>query len=180
MRAVLERTIDAAKPISGVMDNVTAGIGETRDNLNHQKEQLTELSLAMEQMSASTTEIADNTVSAANDLDSTFSQCEDAQQDIFNTTDKIRALAKEVESASASAEVLTNSARGVGDLMNDIQSIADQTNLLALNAAIESCARRGAWARLLSGCRRSEKSIITHSRLSSRNTRAFVSDACDY
>ncbi|GLX79303.1 chemotaxis protein [Thalassotalea insulae] len=142
LKAILERTLDAANPIRSVMSKVTTGIEETRANLEHQKQEVEQLSVAMEQMQASTTNIAQNTVTAAADLDSTFEQCEEAQQGIYNTTDKIKALAQEVETASASADSLTESANNVGALMEDIQSIADQTNLLALNAAIEA-ARAG-------------------------------------
>lgn len=142
IKAILERTLDAAQPIKSVMNKVSGGINLTRDNLQHQKQEMAQLSVAMDQMSASTAEIANSTVTAATDLDDTFEQCEEAQQGIFNTTDKIKLLAQEVEAASASAASLTDSANNVGALMEDIQSIADQTNLLALNAAIEA-ARAG-------------------------------------
>ncbi|MEW6990074.1 methyl-accepting chemotaxis protein [Colwelliaceae bacterium 6441] len=142
LKAVLERTLDAAKPIKKVMNKVVLGVDATRNNLEHQRQEMAQLTDAMEQMKASTHDIANNTVTAAADIDNTFEQCEEAQQGIFDTTDKIRALTKKVESASESAISLTDSANNVGELMQDIQSIADQTNLLALNAAIEA-ARAG-------------------------------------
>ena len=89
-----------------------------------------------------TTEISANVATAAGDLDDTFRHCEEAQQGIFSTTDKIKSLAGDIDQASSSADSLTQSANNVGDLMEEIQSIADQTNLLALNAAIEA-ARAG-------------------------------------
>jgi methyl-accepting chemotaxis protein/aerotaxis receptor len=141
-KALLERTLDAAKPIKSVMNNVSRGIQSTRENLQTQKEEIEQLSVAMNQMQGSTQEIATNTVTAADDLDSTFSQCEEAQQGIFATTDKIKKLAQAVDEASSSADNLTDSANSVGELMEEIQSIASQTNLLALNAAIEA-ARAG-------------------------------------
>jgi len=142
IKAILERTLDAANPIRAIMDNVKQGVDITRENLDQQKIVIQQLSVAMHQMQSSTNEIASNTVTTAGDLDDTFSQCEEAQQGIYDTTDKIKNLAKEVETASASAHSLTESANSVGELMGDIQSIADQTNLLALNAAIEA-ARAG-------------------------------------
>ncbi|MFT5757517.1 MAG: PAS domain S-box-containing protein [Alteromonadaceae bacterium] len=142
IKAILERTLDAATPIRSIMDNVKQGMDTTRDNLNQQKNNIEQLSVAMQQMQSSTNEIANNTVTTADDLNDTFSQCEEAQQGIYDTTEKIKNLAKEVEAASASAHSLTESANSVGALMGDIQSIADQTNLLALNAAIEA-ARAG-------------------------------------
>jgi methyl-accepting chemotaxis protein/aerotaxis receptor len=142
IKAILDRTIDAATPIRTVMAKVSEGLDESRETLAEQKRGIEELNTSMAQMQSSTTEIAHNTTIAAGDLESTFSQCEQAQQDIYQTTNKIQNLAKSVESASSSANSLTQSANGVGELMEDIQSIADQTNLLALNAAIEA-ARAG-------------------------------------
>jgi len=142
IKAILERALDAAKPIKLVMRKVTMGIYDTKDNLAFQKKEMEQLSNAMGEMRASTSEIAKSTINAAAELDCTFKQCEEAQQGIYDTTHRIKDLAQEVEAASASAESLTNSANNVGALMEDIQSIADQTNLLALNAAIEA-ARAG-------------------------------------
>jgi methyl-accepting chemotaxis protein/aerotaxis receptor len=142
IKAILERTLDAATPIKAVMAKVTQGLNESRTALAEQKDGIEQLNTSMAQMQTSTTDIAQNTTVAASDLESTFAQCEQAQQDIYQTTSKIQSLAKSVESASSSADSLTQSANGVGELMEDIQSIADQTNLLALNAAIEA-ARAG-------------------------------------
>lgn len=142
IKAILERTLDAATPIKTVMTKVTQGLNENREALAEQKEGIEQLNTSMAQMLASTTDIAQNTTIAASDLENTFTQCEQAQQDIYQTSSKIQSLASAVESASSSADSLTQAANGVGELMEDIQSIADQTNLLALNAAIEA-ARAG-------------------------------------
>ncbi len=142
LRAIIERTLDTAKPINAVMANVNEGISNTRENLTSQQSAVEQLSHAMREMQTTTTEISANVVTAAGDLDETFSQCEQAQQGIFSTTDKIKALANDIDQASSSADSLTQSANNVSGLMEEIQSIADQTNLLALNAAIEA-ARAG-------------------------------------
>ena len=142
LRAIIERTLDTAKPIAAVMTNVSEGISSTRENLTNQQGAVEQLSHAMREMQTTTTEISANVATAAGDLDETFSQCEQAQQGIFSTTDKIKALANDIDEASSSADSLTQSANNVSGLMEEIQSIADQTNLLALNAAIEA-ARAG-------------------------------------
>jgi methyl-accepting chemotaxis protein/aerotaxis receptor len=142
IKAILERTLDAATPIKTVMTKVTQGLNENREALAEQKEGIEQLNTSMAQMLASTTDIAQNTTIAASDLENTFTQCEQAQQHIYQTSSKIQSLATAVENASSSADSLTQAANGVGELMEDIQSIADQTNLLALNAAIEA-ARAG-------------------------------------
>ena len=142
IRAIIERTLDAAKPIKAVMAKVSQGLTDTRTTLAQQKNDLEQLSTAMSQMQGSTQDIAQNTVNVASELEITFEHCEQSQQSIFETSDKINHLAQSVESASSSADSLTQSANNVGALMEEIQSIADQTNLLALNAAIEA-ARAG-------------------------------------
>lgn len=142
LRAIIERTLDTAKPISAVMANVSDGISNTRENLTSQQSTVEHLSHAMREMQTTTTEISANVATAAGDLDDTFYQCEQAQQGIFSTTDKIKSLANDIDEASSSADSLTQSANNVSGLMEEIQSIADQTNLLALNAAIEA-ARAG-------------------------------------
>ena len=142
IKAIIERISDAAKPLQMVMSTVSQGLNTTRYTLAQQKEDLEQLSAAMCQMQESTQDIAQNAVNVASELDVTFEYCEQSQQSIYQTSDKITQLAKAVESASSSADSLTQSANNVGELMEDIQSIADQTNLLALNAAIEA-ARAG-------------------------------------
>lgn len=142
IRAIIERTLDAAAPIKSVMGAVSKGLEKNRASLAQQKHDLVQLTDAMAQMQTSTEDIANNTVSVADDLEKTFIECEQSQHSIYQTTDKIKQLALAVDNASSSADSLTRSANNVGELMQEIQSIADQTNLLALNAAIEA-ARAG-------------------------------------
>lgn len=142
IKAILERTLDATKPISGIINRVHQGTEQTRTNLVTQQHELTEVSSAMAQMITSTQEIALNSISTSDEISSTYNLCEQAQSGINTTTIEIKQLADEVEQASSAADKLNNEAQNVGKLMTDIQSIADQTNLLALNAAIEA-ARAG-------------------------------------
>ncbi|RHW77443.1 methyl-accepting chemotaxis protein [Colwellia sp. RSH04] len=142
IKAIIERTLDTASPIKHVMAKVSQGLSSTRSTLAQQKSELEQLNVAMNQMQASTKQIAENTINAASELEVTFEHCENSQQGIHQTTNKIKELAQAVEEASTSADTLTQSANSVSELMEDIQSIADQTNLLALNAAIEA-ARAG-------------------------------------
>jgi len=142
IKAIIERTVDAAKPIKSVMAKVSQGLTDTRGTLAQQKGDLEQLSVAMNQMQGSTQDIAQNTEHVASELEVTFNHCEKSQHSIYETSDKIKNLAHAVENASSSADSLTQSANSVGELMVEIQSIADQTNLLALNAAIEA-ARAG-------------------------------------
>ena len=122
IKAIIERTLDAAKPIKAVMAKVSQGLTDTRTTLAQQKNDLEQLSTAMSQMQGSTQDIAQNTVNVASELEITFEHCEQSQQSIYETSDKISHLAQSVESASSSADSLTQSANNVGALMEEIQS----------------------------------------------------------
>ena len=142
IRAILERSKDSTAPLTQVIEEVQQSMDDNRHVIAQQKDNIMQVSVSMKQMTQSTNEIARNIVSTADDVEDTFAQCEHARTGINESTSKIRHLANEVEQASSSADKLSEAAKNVGDLMEDIQSIADQTNLLALNAAIEA-ARAG-------------------------------------
>lgn len=142
IKAILERTLDATKPVQHIIQTVSTGTEKIRTNLETQQQELTEVSAAMSQMLASTEQIVANSVATSDEIGATFNLCEAAQSGINTATVEIKMLADEVEQASTAADKLNNEAQNVGKLMTDIQSIADQTNLLALNAAIEA-ARAG-------------------------------------
>jgi len=142
IRAILERSKDSTAPLNRVIEEVQQGMNDNRQVIAQQKEDIKQVSVSMQQMTQSTNEIASSIVSTAEDVEETFAQCEHARTGINSSTSKIRHLATEVELASSSADQLSDAAKNVGNLMEDIQFIADQTNLLALNAAIEA-ARAG-------------------------------------
>ncbi len=142
IRAILERSNDVSVPLTEIVADVEQGMAKSRNSIERQRNELMQISVAMGQMSAASNEIAQSTVSTADDVNATKSQCEQARANIAATTDSIRVLAKEVDEAAASADLLASEAQNIEGLMANIESIADQTNLLALNAAIEA-ARAG-------------------------------------
>jgi methyl-accepting chemotaxis protein len=81
-----------------------------------------------------------------NSLTSNATQVEkgsiDGQQQLGETTQKLRNLAGQVEDSANSMEQLAQDSRKVSDVLSVITGISQQTNLLALNAAIEA-ARAG-------------------------------------
>lgn len=142
IKAILDRTTDATKPITNVIQRVDDGVEQTRENLQLQQEQLAKVGDAMGQMLLSTQEIARSSLASSDQINQTYDLCQQAQDGINATTAEIKQLSNDVEQASSSADKLNQEAQNVGNLMAEIQSIADQTNLLALNAAIEA-ARAG-------------------------------------
>ncbi len=104
--------------------------------------QINSVASASEEMSMTSSEIAQNCVSAAKSSEKANSAAI-AGETIINETvtvmDRINSI---VKASAKTVESLGNRSDQIGEVINLINDIADQTNLLALNAAIEA-ARAG-------------------------------------
>ncbi|AOW83822.1 cache domain-containing protein [Vibrio mimicus] len=97
---------------------------------------------AVTEMSATAREVASNTYSTAQAIESANSQIEVAQKEVNLAIDGIGELVNEVNQTSAAVGDLSQQAAKITQVLKVIGDIAEQTNLLALNAAIEA-ARAG-------------------------------------
>lgn len=97
---------------------------------------------AVTEMSATSREVANNTHSTAQAIDSANRQISDAQQEVNLAIEGIGALVNEVNLTSDAISELSQQTEQITKVLNVIGEIAEQTNLLALNAAIEA-ARAG-------------------------------------
>ncbi len=93
-------------------------------------------------MSATAREVASNTYSTAQAIESANSQIAVAQKEVNLAIDGIGELVNEVNQTSAAVGDLSQQAAKITQVLKVIGDIAEQTNLLALNAAIEA-ARAG-------------------------------------
>ncbi|WP_376747761.1 methyl-accepting chemotaxis protein [Pseudomonas kuykendallii] len=101
-----------------------------------------QVSTAATQMSAAVNEVARSAQNAAEAAQRADEQSREGAEVVGSTIGSIRALARDVESASERIRTLEHEAQQIGAVLAVIKGIADQTNLLALNAAIEA-ARAG-------------------------------------
>ncbi|WP_165312559.1 methyl-accepting chemotaxis protein [Vibrio ziniensis] len=97
---------------------------------------------AVTEMSATSREVANNTNSTAQAIESANQQIIAAQREVNLAIDGIGALVNEVDLTSDAIEELSQQTSKITQVLKVIGDIADQTNLLALNAAIEA-ARAG-------------------------------------
>jgi len=97
---------------------------------------------AGEEMSATSSDIAANCISAAENAGHAFRLAQEGAVVVMNTVAGMERIAVRVKETSQSVNVLGASSEKIGEIVNTIEDIADQTNLLALNAAIEA-ARAG-------------------------------------
>ena len=97
---------------------------------------------AMNEMSASASEVAKAAQDAANAAGRADHEGADAKQVVTTTRRAIQQLAEEIARSTATIDTLGSDVNAISSILDVIRGIAEQTNLLALNAAIEA-ARAG-------------------------------------
>jgi len=115
---------------------------QTERGMDRQQMEVHQVVTAMNEMTATTSEVARNAATAAESTQSADNLASEGKKVIQDTIAIIDRLAEAVEQA---AEVIVNLAQdseNIGAILDVIRGIAEQTNLLALNAAIEA-ARAG-------------------------------------
>lgn len=135
IRSYAEQVASASTELSQVSEATEHGI-------NQQNEQLSGSAAAINQMSATSEEVARNTQDAA---DAALAASEESTHGMQVVDRGISTVNKLAEGMAQSSEVITalkQDSDAIGKVLEVIGQIADQTNLLALNAAIEA-ARAG-------------------------------------
>lgn len=125
----------AAENVSGVSASVSEGM--VRQNL-----QTDTVAAAMEQMTATVGEIANNASDANSAASDANKYAQQGNQTVAAATGSINDLANAVKEAAVVINKLATDSENIGSVLDVIKGIAEQTNLLALNAAIEA-ARAG-------------------------------------
>jgi methyl-accepting chemotaxis protein len=105
-------------------------------------EQVNTLAAAAEEMSNTTSEIAQNCVIAAQGSKRASAAAADGEKTIGETIGTMNRISEMVKASASITEGLGARSEQIGNVIDLINDIADQTNLLALNAAIEA-ARAG-------------------------------------
>jgi methyl-accepting chemotaxis protein len=97
---------------------------------------------AVEQLSASIAQIADNSRNATRFSQASSGAAQEGAEVVRATVDGMAQLAQRIAASADTVHGLEGASREISDVARTIQEIAEQTNLLALNAAIEA-ARAG-------------------------------------
>lgn len=114
----------------------------TTANSEQQRDQITQVSAAMQEMGSTSDEIAGNTNETDESARQAANLAGDGQATVASAIHAVSSLAGQVEEGSQKVQRLEQESGEIGKVLEVIQSIAEQTNLLALNAAIEA-ARAG-------------------------------------
>lgn len=116
--------------------------GDSARNVEGQQAEIGQVATAMNEMLATSQEVARSTVEAASAADLAEHETSTGSAVMGESVDAIRTLGRHVDSLSGVMQQLVVDSHEIGKVLSVISGIAEQTNLLALNAAIEA-ARAG-------------------------------------
>jgi methyl-accepting chemotaxis protein len=137
-----ERLEDLADAVARAGNALTDRVAQVNRGTSRQHERTTDTATAMEEMSVTVTEVAQNADRASESARAAREGAREglaATDEVARSIDRVRQLS---EGLKTSLDALGERAKGISSILGVISDIADQTNLLALNAAIEA-ARAG-------------------------------------
>jgi methyl-accepting chemotaxis protein len=115
---------------------------QTNENVQSQYAQTESVATAVEEMTATVNEVAQNAATCADVTETTEKVTEQGANKVHSTISTINGLNSSIDNATEVITALQEKSTSIGSVSEVISSIAEQTNLLALNAAIEA-ARAG-------------------------------------
>lgn len=142
LRKLIAGTNHQADSLGESAETALSVMQKTLENVEKQRTETELVASAVNQMSATTQEVARSAHTAATVTDEVTRNVVDGRREALDTQSIITQLTEEVEQASGVIQSLVTETNKIGSVLDSIQGIAEQTNLLALNAAIEA-ARAG-------------------------------------
>ncbi|AQR65252.1 hypothetical protein BXU06_09450 [Aquaspirillum sp. LM1] len=142
IKVIIDDLLHSARLVESRGEQLNRSMQEMMQRFDNQADSACAISAAIEQMSASITQVADNAQVAADHTDSARGLAQTGEARMGATREDTRQAASMMRSAQGTITSLHQAVGNIASVTETIRGIADQTNLLALNAAIEA-ARAG-------------------------------------
>ncbi|MFQ1930349.1 methyl-accepting chemotaxis protein [Aeromonas veronii] len=142
IRHALLEASQGARNVADAALRIAASAEQTNQAVTSQRDQLAQLATAMNEMSATISDVAGHAENTARDTQEATGEAGLGNRDVHASVHGIKALATEVEQATQQVNQLKEGVMQISEVTAVISAISEQTNLLALNAAIEA-ARAG-------------------------------------
>lgn len=128
--------------LSAAVEQLAEVSEQTKVRVAQQKDETDQVATAMNQMSATVHEVAQNAEQASLATTAADEQAQLGDQVVAEAVEQIEQLARQVDHSIDAMHQLAGESLRIGSILDVIKSVSEQTNLLALNAAIEA-ARAG-------------------------------------
>ncbi|OGT97415.1 MAG: chemotaxis protein [Geobacteraceae bacterium GWC2_48_7] len=142
LRQVMDKVNQSCREVSASAVQLNSHAENTADGSNRVVGQAATVATASEEMSATSSDIANNCHMAAESSNKASTTAQNGATIVRETVNGMNRIADKVRSSAGAVELLGARSEQIGNIVGTIEDIADQTNLLALNAAIEA-ARAG-------------------------------------
>lgn len=139
---LLKTVQTVAKNTEKHVNNVVAATSEASLGVSKQYEDIELVAAAMNEMSSTVQEVANNAVEAERAAQDTDAHAKSGGDVVGQSGAQAQKMLQMLNETAETLEALEEESRAVGNVTTVINDIAEQTNLLALNAAIEA-ARAG-------------------------------------
>jgi len=133
---------DSSVKLSAASEQTLSAVTSTSNDLINQQDQTHLVASAIEEMTASVSEVAQSTNRTSDASNEAFLIAKSSDESAENTVESITKVADQIEATSDAVQQLHKNSEDINGIVDVIKGIANQTNLLALNAAIEA-ARAG-------------------------------------
>ena len=163
----------AADEADGQCTRMASLADDSARNVEGQQAEIDQVATAMNEMLATSQEVARSTVEAASAADLAEHETSRGSAVMNESVDAIRELSSHVDGLSGVMQQLVTDSHEIGKVLSVISGIAEQTNLLALNAAIEA-ARAGEQGRGFAVVADEVRNLASRTQMSAKEVGGLV------